>query len=121
MLSKNDIWNIIDAYFKEKGLVTHQTESFDEFLTIKINKIIEDSPPIEVKYHINESDHVLHVVKFKNTYITKPHVVERDNTITPLTPNDARLRNLTYESTVFVNVEYSQLKNGNNIISNCGI
>jgi len=117
MLSKNDIWNIIDAYFKEKGLVRHQTESFDEFLTIKINKIIEDSPPIEVKYHINESDHILHVVKFKNTYITKPQVVERDNTITPLTPNDARLRNLTYESTVFVNVEYSQLKNGNNIIS----
>ena len=117
MLSKNDIWNIVDSYFKEKGLVRHQVESFDEFLTIKINKIIEDSPPIEVPFHINERDFVLHTVKFKNTYITKPQVVERDNTITPLTPNDARLRNLTYESTVFVNVEYSQLKNGKDVIS----
>jgi DNA-directed RNA polymerase II subunit RPB2 len=110
ILLKDDLWNVIDTYFKTKGLVTHQIESFDEFLNIKVNKIVSDSQPIEVKYNLSDKSYILHTIKFKNTYITKPQVIERDNEVTALTPNDSRLRNLTYESTVFVNVEYKQEK-----------
>jgi DNA-directed RNA polymerase II subunit RPB2 len=107
-ISKDELWTVIDTYFKTKGLVKHQIESFDEFLNIKVNKIISDSPPVEVKYNLSDKSYILHTIKFKNTYISKPQVIERDNTITPLTPNESRLRNLTYESTVFVNIEYKQ-------------
>jgi DNA-directed RNA polymerase II subunit RPB2 len=110
ILNKDDIWNVIDTYFKTKGLVTHQIESFDEFLNIKINKIISDSHPIEIKYNLSDKSYILHTIKFKNTYITKPQVIERDNTVTALTPNQSRLRNLTYESAVFVNIDYKQEK-----------
>jgi len=110
ILKKDDIWNVIDTYFKTKGLVKHQIESFDEFLNIKINKIISDSPPIEIKYNLSDKSYILHTINFKNTYTTKPQVIERDNTVTPLTPNESRLRNLTYESTLFVNVDYKQEK-----------
>ena len=109
-ISKDELWTVIDTYFKTKGLVKHQIESFDEFLNIKINKIISDSPPVEVKYNLTDKSYILHTIKFKNTYITKPQVIERDNTVTALTPNDSRLRNLTYESSIFVNIEYKQQK-----------
>jgi DNA-directed RNA polymerase II subunit RPB2 len=120
-ISKEELWTVIDTYFKTKGLVKHQIESFDEFLNIKINKIISESLPIEVKYNLSDKSYILHTIKFKNTYITKPQVIERDNEITPLTPNDSRLRNLTYESTVFVNVEYKQEKitNDNTEVLSC--
>jgi DNA-directed RNA polymerase II subunit RPB2 len=106
--SKDELWSVIDTYFKTKGLVKHQLESFDELLNIKINKIISESPPIEIIYNLSSNESILHTVKFKNAYISKPQVIERDNTIVSLTPNEARLRNLTYESTIFVNIEYKQ-------------
>ena len=106
MLSKDDIWNVIDTYFKEKGLVKHQLDSYDELISVKIPKIVEDCPPIELK-----KDSSTYIISFKNITITKPQVTERDNSITSLTPTETRLRNLTYESTIFVNAELSTYEN----------
>ena len=47
-LSEETTWAVIDSYFKEKGLVRHQIESFDEFLTHTLQEIIDDTPPLTV-------------------------------------------------------------------------
>jgi DNA-directed RNA polymerase II subunit RPB2 len=47
-LSQEETWAVIDSFFKEKGLVRQQIESFDDFLTHTLQDIIDDTPPLTV-------------------------------------------------------------------------
>lgn len=47
-ITSEDAWVIIDTYFKEKGLVKQQTDSFDEFIINTIQELIDDSGEIVV-------------------------------------------------------------------------
>lgn len=37
------------SYFEEKGLVRQQLDSFDEFIQMSVQRIVEDTPPIEMQ------------------------------------------------------------------------
>ena len=39
----------VSSYFDEKGLVRQQLDSFDEFIQMSVQRIVEDSPPIELQ------------------------------------------------------------------------
>ena len=118
MLNKNDIWKVIDGFFRENGLVKHQLDSFNDFINIKIYKIIEDIEPIKLTYSSPTGEEITHTLTFKTPYVSKPQVIERNNDVNHLTPNEARLRSLTYESTLYVNVHYEQTNSsGENIYS----
>ena len=41
-------WAVINAYFEEKGLVRQQLDSFDDFVKISMQEIIDQTPPIEM-------------------------------------------------------------------------
>ena len=45
------------------------------------------------------------VVKFTNVSIRKPTIFENNGALTPMYPNDARLRNFTYAAPVYVDME----------------
>ncbi len=115
-LSKNDIWKVIDSFFREKGLVNHQLDSFNDFINIKIYKIIEDIEPVKLIYTSPGGEEISHTITFKTPYVSKPQVIERNNDINHLTPNEARLRSLTYESTIYIQVHYEQKKSSGEII-----
>jgi DNA-directed RNA polymerase II subunit RPB2 len=42
-------WLVIASYFNEKGLVRQQLDSFDDFIQISIQRIVEDTPEIELQ------------------------------------------------------------------------
>jgi DNA-directed RNA polymerase II subunit RPB2 len=42
-------WIVISSYFDEKGLVRQQLDSFDEFIQMSVQRIVEDAPPIELQ------------------------------------------------------------------------
>ena len=42
-------WLVISSYFDEKGLVRQQLDSFDEFITMTIQRIVEDSLAIDLQ------------------------------------------------------------------------
>lgn len=42
-------WIVISAYFDEKGLVRQQLDSFDEFIQMSVQRIVEDSPQIDLQ------------------------------------------------------------------------
>ena len=44
------------------------------------------------------------ILKFENVSIRKPSIFENNGSITPMYPNDARLRNFTYSAPVFVDL-----------------
>ena len=114
---QDDSWVVCDAFFKEKGLVYMQLNSFDDFITYKMQEIVDQHPPIEivpVKQYIPEmkgggfgsldSSNYVYEFEFGQLSLHKPQVEEVDGSISTLTPQHARLRSLTYSSALYVNV-----------------
>ncbi|KAA3672548.1 DNA-directed RNA polymerase II subunit RPB2 [Paragonimus westermani] len=102
-------WIVISSYFDEKGLVRQQLDSFDEFIQTSIQKIVEDSPIIELQAEAQHTSGVLETpvqyrLKFEQIYLSKATHWEKDGSSVPMTPNDARLRNLTYAAPLYVDV-----------------
>ncbi len=42
-------WEVINSYFKEKGLVRQQLDSFNDFVSVTLQEIIDSTPPMEVE------------------------------------------------------------------------
>lgn len=42
-------WIVISSYFDEKGLVRQQLDSFDEFIQMSVQRIVEDAPQIDLQ------------------------------------------------------------------------
>ena len=61
-------WLVISSYFNEKGLVRQQLDSFDDFIQISIQRIIEETPEIELQaeaQHTNDdSDNPVNIKKY---------------------------------------------------------
>lgn len=48
-------WIVISAYFDEKGLVRQQLDSFDEFIQMSVQRIVEDTPRIELQAEVQHT------------------------------------------------------------------
>lgn len=57
---------VISAYFDEKGLVRQQLDSFDEFIQMNVQRIVEDSPPVELQ---SEVQHFSGIYFFHNALL----------------------------------------------------
>ena len=108
----NDTWNVVGAFFKQKKnkqLVRHQIESFDDFLNNKTLSIIKQYNPIVILHEFdpdNKNYKYNISVNFTNFYISKPTICENNGSTQPMTPNDARLRNFTYAAPMYVDIEF---------------
>uniref|UniRef100_H2Y4I5 DNA-directed RNA polymerase subunit beta n=1 Tax=Ciona savignyi TaxID=51511 RepID=H2Y4I5_CIOSA len=103
------------SYFDEKGLVRQQLDSFDEFIQMSVQRIVEDAPIIELQA---ESQHTStevsvptkYLLKFEQIYLSKPTHWEKDGAPSPMMPNEARLRNLTYSAPLYVDITKTVVK-----------
>jgi hypothetical protein len=107
MLSENYKWNIINTFFKKKGFVSHQIDTFNDFLNNGIQCVVNevdinlDQPDQDYKYSIS----------FGQVHIPNPTIIEEDRSIRPMLPAEARQRDLTYDSPIFVDItEVFQIK-----------
>lgn len=108
-ISQEDTWQVISAYFEEKGLVRQQLDSFDEFIQNTMQEIVDESPDILL---IPESQHqgtpgsqvTRYQINFGQIYLSKPTMTEPDGTTQAMFPNEARLRNLTYSAPLYVDM-----------------
>eukprot|EP01027_Heterolobosea_sp_BB2_P017489 GEZU01024757.1.p1 GENE.GEZU01024757.1~~GEZU01024757.1.p1 ORF type:complete len:1223 (+),score=308.20 GEZU01024757.1:154-3822(+) len=113
-LIQEDAWAVIGAYFEEHGLVQQQLASFNNFILSTMQEIVDDCPDIIIrsqtqysgaKHTSSKGNDVNYKVKFAQIYLSKPTNYENDGTSTPMYPNEARLRNLTYAAQLFVDIE----------------
>eukprot|EP01025_Chloroclados_australasicus_P055820 TRINITY_DN6853_c0_g4_i2.p2 TRINITY_DN6853_c0_g4~~TRINITY_DN6853_c0_g4_i2.p2 ORF type:complete len:427 (+),score=53.96 TRINITY_DN6853_c0_g4_i2:125-1405(+) len=116
-ICQTDAWSVISAYFIEKGLVLQQLESFNEFISNKIQEIVEENGEMNItpESQKNPGEEDLHEkmeyrVKFKQIYISKPSIHEVDGEQIALFPKEARLRNLTYAAQLCVDIEKKQVQ-----------
>jgi DNA-directed RNA polymerase II subunit RPB2 len=112
-ITQEDAWVVIDQYFWEKGLVGQQIDSFDEFIKYTIQELVNDTGEITVTpedqfIHGQEVEQYTYILKFRDIYVTPPAVFEADGKVSPLYPQEARLRSLTYQSPVYVDIETKQ-------------
>ena len=98
-LSENDRIDVIRRYFAEKGPVFHQFESWEYMMNTVFQKIIDESPSIYV-----ETPTLRYKASFGQVYVEKASFIDDANVIHHILPNEARLRDLTYESPVFVDL-----------------
>jgi len=47
---QDDAWTVISSYFEEKGLVRQQLDSFNEFLNVSLQDIVEEAADVEVLF-----------------------------------------------------------------------
>jgi len=126
-ITKDDCWKVIDSFFNEKGVISQQLDSYDEFLCENVPRIIETNPPIEIIYKKNISPEICeinskkkdtqtikkkiyevqtHKFIFKKCLIGSPIINEFRGGLTNITPNIARLRNLTYDVGIYTTINY---------------
>ncbi|GAB1607680.1 DNA-directed RNA polymerase II subunit RPB2 [Argonauta hians] len=110
-------WIVISSYFDEKGLVRQQLDSFDEFIQMSVQRIVEHSPAIDLQAEAQHTSGLVetpprYVLKFEQIYLSKPTHWEKDGTPSPMMPNEARLRNLTYSAPLYVDITKTVFKEG---------
>ena len=92
---------LVDAFYRDRSIVNHQIESYDDFLERRLQNII-DSTMIgqedEMERGFIYPEIEGYKIKFGKIKFGSPEVREADGTRRPLQPMEARLRNLTYES-----------------------
>ncbi len=101
------VFNVIESFYSEQGVAGAQLESFNAFLNNGVFKIFEDMSDIVV-----ESPTETYTVKFQNVYIAPPSIPIDGIQTRAITPQEARLRDLTYESTVYLDITEEHVKNG---------
>lgn len=91
---------IIKDHFATNGLVRHQIETFNWFITKGLKNIINNEPSI--KYESSKYDN--YTLKFSNIYVERPMIIDDDRTIRPLYPQEARNKDLSYTGNVCVDI-----------------
>ena len=114
-------WPVIDAYFKQDNtLIQHHLNSFNYFMSHQIYNIVREKDFViriydktswneEKGFHEN-----LYEVRFGKVYMSKPVLYDAPHK--PMYPNDARLRNLSYSGSLYVDIHHKYIKvdeNGN--------
>ena len=94
-IDPKDFWVLLSAYFKEIGLVRQHLDSFNVFLEDTLQQICDESkkiiPDIPDFYII-----------FGKITVDKPQVREADGATKDITPLEARIRELTYASKLYL-------------------
>ena len=99
----------IEAYFNENSLVEHQIDSCNDFYGLGISYILRDLNPIEYISKDSENKDIYKI----NIYIggknldklkfNSPMIIEENKR--PLYPNECRLKNITYATTIYYKVD----------------
>lgn len=96
---------LLACWFNAKGLALHQIASFDKFLQQKLEEIVTENSQITVE---NDKTGSSLVLSFVRVYLRQPALREADGSYHRITPHECRLRGLSYNVSVYVNVIQEQ-------------
>ena len=95
--SDEGMWKLIQAFFKEKGLVRQHLDSYNKFIEQGLKEIVTEIGGIEV-----ESEESPLRIDFGEIHLKPPRVVEVDGSEHEVYPMECRLRNVTYASPLYL-------------------
>ncbi|KAF7172555.1 hypothetical protein CNMCM5623_004736 [Aspergillus felis] len=110
-ITSEDCWTVISSFFDTKGLVSQQLDSFDEFVSSTMQELVEEQGQVTLDQTLPPSDDEVDPVvlrryelKFGTVMLSRPSVTEGDGATTIMLPQEARLRNLTYASPLYLGI-----------------
>ena len=112
MLTENGLFKLINKYIKTYTPGNIQLESYNNFISVGIDKIIEQNNKIVIE----NNNTFKYIVEFKNPVVENPYIVEEDRSITYITPNECRFRDLFYEGIFCVDIHETKLDNNNKVL-----
>jgi DNA-directed RNA polymerase beta subunit len=106
-------YEIIESYFAGQHLerlVRHQIESYNHFINYQIQRTIQMFNPVTIRsendYIPEKCQYFLEVqVSFENFKLYPPQIHENNGATKVMLPQEAKLRNFTYASTMTVDVK----------------
>ena len=111
-MNNDDTWKIIENFVQDYGLLKHQIGSFNHFVDVGIPEIIESEADIIIDkktsscpVNPDREDHTRHTFKFEGVHIPNAGVIY-NRKYTNIYPSEARLKDLTYESPVLVDIRH---------------
>jgi DNA-directed RNA polymerase II subunit RPB2 len=108
-------WSIIRSYFEEKGLVRQQLDSFNDFIRMTLQELVDESADIILTpqtKHLDDYEYdeqKRYRIRFEQIYLSTPVNTELDGDTSTLFPNEARLRSLTYSAGLYIDVQKTTL------------
>jgi len=100
--SKEDTRLLLNAFFKEKGLVRQHLDSYNEFIDHGLQEVVDEVAEIPIE--VPEAPYKVKLGQIwiidPQTRITGPYATEVDGTKHEIYPMEARLRNLTYAAPI---------------------
>jgi len=104
-------YTIIESYFADQHLarlVRHQIESYNHFINYQAGRTIQMFNPLRIHSdkHLLESGHYLLEIEisFDNFKMYPPQIHENNGATKTMLPQEAKLRNFTYASSMTVDV-----------------
>ncbi len=106
---KDVVWEVVDKIFRNKStLVQHHFDSYENFMSHRMQHIIDSFNPIEVCHEYDASAdrfNNLVSVRMHNPRYVRTRVEEADGAETLITPMIARRRQLSYVANVVVDLD----------------
>ena len=107
----SDTWHVIDTYFRTNPyfLTKHHLESWNDFVNSKITSTIKVLNPFVILKN-QDNGNIIHEINVyiggysgEEVFINKPTIYENGEQRV-MYPNEARLRDLTYQTEIFANI-----------------
>ena len=98
-----DTDSIVKRFIHAVPICKASTDSFNDFATKRISELISSLKPIHCCHHTNDAKKEITLTLSGGT-LTPPAMLEQDGTSRPITPQECRLRNITYASPLYVDV-----------------
>ena len=100
----NNTFDVIESFLKQYNgeiLINHQISSFNEFIDTYLPNILYQYNPIVTYYDDNK---YIIEISFENYNLVKPTINENDGSFKTMYPNEARKRNFSYCSDLYIDL-----------------
>jgi DNA-directed RNA polymerase subunit B len=101
-ISNDDVLLLQQSFFKEKGLVRQHLDSFNEFVDVGLQGIVDEVGEIEISVPENPFRIKFGHIRILDpvSKISGPYATEVDGTKHEIYPTESRFRNLTYTTSL---------------------
>ena len=102
-LYPEDLWSVLEIFFKEVGLARQHLDSYDEFIEKGLQKIVDEVKEIPIT--LPEAQYSIRLGKVT---VGAPRIIESSGAPHDIYPLEAKLRNLSYSSPI--SLEMSEIR-----------
>ena len=113
-IDDEEVWSVIDTFFRDNALHSSQTDSYNDFINHGIHKIIEHSGKIHVSVDSHRANSTTNEkktrtlsIEFSSLRFGQVIITETDDSTRPLFPSEALSRSTSYKSDMYCDISVS--------------